>query len=101
MLSQEETVVLQAEVLALQAVMIAVFRRLASDRPDLSELFAQAFDDAETILGGVAEKMGLDAPIGPTVGALEVIDEIREAVIRSPRAGADGSGRMVETPVKG
>ena len=71
----------KAEVVALQAVLMAVFRRMATDRPDLAELFCQAFDEAETILSGVAVRMGLDAPIETCVGALKVVEELRAAVI--------------------
>ena len=73
---------LKAEVVALQAVMISVFRRIMADRPELAASFCQAFDDAETILSGVAVKIGLDAPPETTLGALAVIDELRSAVIR-------------------
>jgi hypothetical protein len=72
---------LKAEVLALQAVMIGVFRRMVTDRPELAASFCQAFDDAETILSGVAVKMGIDAPAETTIGALQVVEEIRAAVI--------------------
>jgi hypothetical protein len=74
--------VVKAEVVAIQAVLMAVFRRMAADRPELSPLFCQAFDEAETILSGVAVKMGLEAPIETSVGALRVLEEFRAAVIR-------------------
>lgn len=77
-----DAAVVKAEVVALQAVLMAVFRRMVSDRPDLAGLFCQAFDEAETILSGVAVKMGLDAPIETSVGALKVVEELRAAVIR-------------------
>ena len=82
MISDEEAALLRAEVVALQAVTIAVFRRMMTDRPELAGMFCQAFDDAETILSGVAVKMGLAAPAESTIGALAVIEEIRSAVIR-------------------
>lgn len=75
---------LKAEVVALQAVMIAVFRRMANDRPDLSALFCQAFDEAEAIMTGVAVQVGVDAPAATTVGALRVLDEIRAGVLADP-----------------
>lgn len=81
MTEADETAV-KAEVIALQAVLIAVFRRMASERPDLAPLFCRAFDDAETILAGVAVKIGLEAPPETTIGALRVIEELRSAVIR-------------------
>jgi hypothetical protein len=77
--------VIKAEVIALQAVLIAVFRRMATDKPDLAPLFCRAFDDAETILAGVAVKIGLEAPPETTLGALAVIEELRSAVIRDER----------------
>lgn len=88
-MNEADAAVVKAEVVALQAVMIAVFRRMASDRPELSQSFCRAFDEAETILTGVAMKMGLDAR-ETTVGALTIIDEIRSGVIRDERVCADG-----------
>ena len=81
-MTQADEQVLKAEVLALQAVLIAVFRRLASDRPELGPVFCTAFDEAEAMLTGVAVKMGLSAPLETTLGALGVIEEMRGAVIR-------------------
>ena len=75
---------LHAEVLAIQAVLMAVFRRMARDHPELTPLFCQAFDDAETILSGIAVKAGFEAALGTTTGALQVIEELRLAVIRDP-----------------
>ncbi|MDQ4086564.1 MAG: hypothetical protein M3177_00900 [Pseudomonadota bacterium] len=77
---------LHAEVLALQAVLMAVFRRMARDHPDLTPLFCQAFDEAETILSGVAMKSGFEAALGTTTSALRVIEELRLAVIQDESA---------------
>jgi hypothetical protein len=90
--TSDEAKVLQAEVLALQAVLMAVFRRLASDRPELDGLFRQAFDEAETILSGVATKAGLEEALGTTTGALQIIEELRAAVIRDSKRRAAGEG---------
>ena len=79
---QADVEILKAEVVALQAVLMAVFRRMVQDRPDLTGLFCQAFDDAETILSGVAIKMALDDPLETSIGALQVIEQLRAAVIR-------------------
>lgn len=81
-MTSDEARVLQSEVLALQAVLMAVFRRLVRDRPDLDGLFRQAFDEAETILGGVATRAGLEEALCTTTGALQIIDELRIAVLR-------------------
>lgn len=82
-MNEADAAVLRAEVVALQAVLMSVFRRLAADHADLAPLFCQAFDEAETILAGVAVKMGLEAPLESTVGALRVVEELRRAVIRN------------------
>ena len=80
---------LRAEVLAQQAVLMSVFRRMASERPELTPLFRAAFDAAETALAGVATKAGLEAAIGTTTGALRIIGELRAAVLRDPDACRD------------
>ena len=72
---------LQAEVIAIQAVLMGVFRRLARDRPDLTPLFCKAFDEAEIILAGVANRSGLEEAIGTTTGALRIIEQLRMAVV--------------------
>ncbi len=83
-MTEADASILKAEVVALQAVLISVLRRMASDRSDFGPLFCQAFDEAETILSGVAVKLGLDAPMETTLGALRIIEELRTAVIRDP-----------------
>lgn len=71
----------QAEAVALQAVTIALCRRLLAARPDLAPVFCEAFDDAERLMSGIAVKIGTSAPVEVTVGALGVIEQIRTAVI--------------------
>jgi hypothetical protein len=71
----------QAEALALQAVTIALCRRLLGARPDLAPVFCEAFEDAERLMSGITVKVGRSAPVEVTVGALRVIEEIRSAVI--------------------
>lgn len=79
----------RAELVALQTVLIAVFRRLAHDRPELAPTFCRAFDEAEAVLTGVTIRIGLDAPPECTVGALKIIEELRDAVIRDRSACRD------------
>lgn len=79
----------RAELVALQTVLIAVFRRLAHDRPELAPTFCRAFDEAEAVLTGVTIRIGLDAPRECTVGALKIIEELRDAVIRDRSACRD------------
>ena len=85
-MNDAELVELHSELLALQAVLMGVFRRLARERPELTPLFCHAFDDAETILTGVVTRAGMEHAIGTTTGALRVIEELRQAVI-----GTNGS----------
>jgi hypothetical protein len=88
-MNEMDSAAVKAEVVALQAVLIAVFRRMAEDRPELAPSFCRAFDEAEAILTGVTMKMGPDAPRDSTVGALKIIDELRAAVIRDKQICAD------------
>ncbi len=81
-MTEADEAVVKAEVLALQAVLMSVFRRMAADRPDLAPLFCAAFDEAETMVTGVAQKIGMSDPLQTTVGALRIIEELRTAVIR-------------------
>ena len=80
-----ELKVLQAEALAVQAVLIAVCRRLARARPDLAPVFCDAFDEAETHMSGLAVRLGIDVPPETTLGPLRIIEELRAAVITDPR----------------
>ena len=84
-MNEADGAAVKAEVVALQAVLIAVFRRMAEDRPELAQSFCRAFDEAEAVLTGVTFKMGLEAPRESTFGALKVIEEMRAAVIRNER----------------
>lgn len=76
---------LQAETLAVQAVLIAVCRRLARAQPELGPVLCAAFDDAETLMSGLAVRLGIDVPAETTLGPLRVIDELRAAVITDER----------------
>ena len=80
-----DTEVLKAEVVALQAILIGILRRMATDRRDLAPIICEGFDEAETVLAGVAVKVGPDVPHQSTVGALAVLEEIRRAVVRDER----------------
>ena len=82
-MDESEAALLRSELVALQAVLMAVFRRLAVDRPELVPSLCRGFDDAEAILTGVAMKMGVGDPSGSAVGALSIVDEIRAGVISS------------------
>jgi hypothetical protein len=78
----------KAEVLALQAVLMSVFRAMADERPELAPVFCRAFDEAESMLTGLAVRF---APLRSTVGALRVIEELRTAVIRDESVCSGGS----------
>lgn len=71
----------QAEAVAVQAVVMALCKRLIAARPELGPTFCAAFEDAERLMSGIALKMGTSAPREVTVGALGVIEQIRNAVI--------------------
>jgi hypothetical protein len=72
---------LHAELLAVQAVVIALARRLARHDPALGRVVCAAFEDAESLMTGVAVRLGADASPASTLGALRVIAEMRDAAI--------------------
>jgi hypothetical protein len=80
MAADSDLVTLHAEILAVQAALIAISRRLAATHPDLGAAFCAAFQDAETIMSGLA--LRLDLPSEATLEALRILGEIRAAVIR-------------------
>lgn len=71
----------QAEVIALQAVLISAFRKMAGSYPELARIFTDAFDEAETILSGVALRLGMEPMLGTTTAALTVIEELGAAAL--------------------
>ena len=85
-MDEGDAAVVRAELVALQAVLIAVCRRLGQDAPELAPALCGAFDDAEAILTGVAMKMGLEDPGHSAVAALRIVEEIRAGVISDESA---------------
>lgn len=82
MAADPDLVTLHAEILAVQAVLIAVARRLAHAQPELGATLCAAFDDAETLMSGVAVRLAADLPTGATIESLRIIGEMRDAVIQ-------------------
>lgn len=78
---EAELATLQAEALAVQAVLIAVCRRLARQQPELGPALCAAFDEAETHMSGIAFKLGLNVPHETMLNSLRIIEELRSAVI--------------------
>lgn len=91
-MGSEDAAILHAEVAALQAVLISVLRRAASEHSDLLPLLCAAFDDADTVLTGLAVQFGGEVSGPTTLSALRVVDEIRSGVLGSDAAcfGAGG-----------
>ena len=50
----------QSEVIAIEAVLIAVFRRIAKSDEAMARLFRESFDEAETVMAGLATRHGLE-----------------------------------------
>jgi len=80
MAADTDLVTLHAEVLAVQAALIAISRRIAAADPALGPAFCAAFEDAESTMAGLA--MRLDLPTEATIEALRILAEMRDAVIR-------------------
>ena len=70
----------QSEVIAIEAVLIAVFRRIAKSDEAMARLFRESFDEAETVMAGLATRLGLEEAIQATTAAMTIIDELRQAV---------------------
>jgi len=76
-----ELEVLQAEAIAVQAVLVSLCRRLVRAEPGLADAVCQAFEVAETIMSGLAVRIGTHAPMANTIGALRILEELRAAAI--------------------
>ena len=96
-----DVAVVRSELVALQAVLMAVCRRLAQDAPELAPTLCRAFDDAEAILTGVAMKMGLEDPGSSAVAALRIVEEIRAGVIADERVCAGAGSSAAASPRRG
>jgi hypothetical protein len=71
----------QSEAIAIEAVLIAVFRRIARADPRMAKLLTDAFDEAETVMAGLAVKHGMEKLLKTTTAAMTIVDELRQAVI--------------------
>ena len=71
----------QSEVIAIEAVLLAVFRRIAKGDERMARLFCDAFDEAETVMSGLALKHGLEESLHATTAAMAIIEELRKAVL--------------------
>ena len=80
----------QSEAIAIEAVLIAVFRRIARADPRMAELLHNAFDEAETVMAGLALKHGMEEVLQTTTAAMTIVEELRQAVI--PRRVAADRG---------
>lgn len=81
-MDESDAAVVRAELVALQAVLIAMMRRMARHAPELGPLVCGAFEDAEAIVTGVAMKMDMADPSLSAMNALRVIEEMRAGVIK-------------------
>jgi len=79
----------QSEVIAIEAVLIAVFRRFAKADARMARLLCDSFDEAETVMSGLAVKHGLEEVLETTTAAMSIVEQLREAVIPDRRACAD------------
>ena len=71
----------QSEVIAIEAVLIAVFRRIAASDAAMATIFRDSFDEAETVMAGLATRHGLEDALQATTAAMTIIDELRQAVL--------------------
>jgi hypothetical protein len=64
-----------------EAVLIAVFRRIARADPRMAKLLTDAFDEAETVMSGLAVRHGMEEVLRTTTAAMAIVNELRQAVI--------------------
>ena len=82
-MTDSDAAILHGEVAALQAVLISVLRKISAERPEFTQVFCAAFDEAETILTGLAVKLGPEPSSLTTINALRVVEEIRGGVLEN------------------
>ncbi len=75
----------QSEVIAIEAVLIAVFRRIARADPRMAKLLCDSFDEAETVMAGIAVRHGMQEVLHTTTAAMTIVDELRQAVLPDGR----------------
>ena len=71
----------QSEVIAIEAVLLAVFRRVARSDPKMATMLRDSFDEAETVMSGLATRHGLEEALQATTAAMTIIEELRQAVL--------------------
>lgn len=71
----------QSEVIAIEAVLIAVFRRIARTDSAMVQLLCDSFDEAETVMSGLAVKHGMEEVLHTTTAAMAIVEELRQAVL--------------------
>ena len=86
-MTDSDAAILHGEVAALQAVLISVLRKLSAERPDMTQDFCAAFDEAETVLTGLAVRLGAEPASLTTITALRVVEEIRAGVLERGACG--------------
>ena len=75
---------LAAETLALQAIVIGVFGRLASANPALREAIGLGFDDAANFVEQITIKLGKKASPAHTSKALQTVEGLRSTTLGKP-----------------
>ena len=91
-MTEQDAAVLHAEVAALQAVIISVLRRLVAMNRDIAPLLCESFDEAESVLTGLAFKLAGEAASSTTLEAMRVVEEIRSGVLRDEDCSAYHGG---------
>ena len=86
-MTDSDAAILHGEVAALQAVLISVLRKLSTERPDMRQDFCAAFDEAETVLTGLAVRLGAEPASLTSITALRVVEEIRGGVLERDDCG--------------
>jgi hypothetical protein len=76
---------LAAETLALQAIVIGVFGRLAQANPDFYHAIGLGFDDASNYVEQITIKLGKQASPAHTSKSLQIVEGLRSTTLGKPR----------------
>jgi hypothetical protein len=74
-----EIIALNAETLAIKAVISHVLGRVTMADPRIAAAIRSGFDDAASFIEDVAIQRGMRAALGHTVKALDIVEDLRAA----------------------
>lgn len=81
---------LAAETLALQAILVGVFGRLAKSDPAIRHAIGLGFDDAANYVEQITIKLGQQASSAHTSKSLQIVEGLRSTTLGKPSGPKHG-----------